>query len=80
LGEVIYLDKSKFGSDQRMMGLPATWESLLEENSIRVEEFEDGDTYVVRAEIPGIDPDHSKKDKIKRSAQLKTMKVPITKK
>lgn len=47
-----------FGSDQRMLGLPETWESLLGENSIRIEEFEENDTYVVRAEIPGIDPDH----------------------
>jgi HSP20 family protein len=83
------LNLLNFGSSQRMMGLPETWDSLLDENSIRVEEFQENDTYVVRAEIPGVDPDRdveitvsdsslcikgerkvekdSEKDKIKRS-------------
>jgi HSP20 family protein len=31
--------------------------SLLAEDQLRVEEFMDGDTLVIRAELPGIDPD-----------------------
>lgn len=31
--------------------------SLDFEHTIRVEEYTDGDTYVIRAEMPGIDPD-----------------------
>ena len=32
--------------------------SLLAEDQLRVEEFMDGDTLVIRAELPGIDPDN----------------------
>ncbi len=135
------LNLLNFGPNQRMLGLPEAWDSLLDDTSIRVEEFEENDSYVVRAEIPGVDPDRdveitvsdsllcikgerkvekdSEKDKVKRSefyygsferlinlpsavapnevkatytngvlevrvplrsAQLKTMRVPITKK
>jgi HSP20 family protein len=35
------------------------WRHLLEsDDSIRVEEFTDGDELVVRAEMPGVDPEH----------------------
>jgi HSP20 family protein len=37
--------------------LPETWRGLLEESEFRVEEFEDEGTRVIRAELPGIDPD-----------------------
>lgn len=40
---------------------PDLWRRFLEPDAdgswLRVEEFQDGDTMVVRAEIPGIDPD-----------------------
>jgi len=36
---------------------PALWRDLLEEPMIKVEEFVEGDQHVVRAELPGIDPD-----------------------
>jgi HSP20 family protein len=34
-----------------------SFRSLLAEDQLRVEEFMDGDTLVIRAELPGIDPD-----------------------
>jgi HSP20 family protein len=37
---------------------PLTWTGLFEEALPRLEEFTDGDTLVVRAEMPGIDPEH----------------------
>ena len=33
------------------------WGGLSDKDALRVEEFLDGDTLVVRAELPGIDPD-----------------------
>lgn len=33
------------------------WRDLLEESTLRVEEFEEENSLVVRAEMPGIDPD-----------------------
>jgi HSP20 family protein len=39
------------------LGFPESWQQFLDAETIRVEEFRDGDTMVVRAELPGIDPD-----------------------
>jgi HSP20 family protein len=37
---------------------PESWRGLFEdEDALRVEEFQEGDTLVVRAEMPGINPD-----------------------
>jgi HSP20 family protein len=33
------------------------YNDLITDTSIRVEEFQDGDRYVIRAEVPGVDPD-----------------------
>jgi len=41
----------------RMFDVPATWKDLFDDSDLKVEEFRDGDTLVVRAEMPGIDPD-----------------------
>ena len=41
----------------RMVDVPATWKDLFDDSDMKVEEFRDGDTLVVRAEMPGIDPD-----------------------
>lgn len=43
---------------RRLLDLPETWRDLLSEDSMRVEEFQDDGVLVVRAELPGIDPDH----------------------
>jgi HSP20 family protein len=40
-----------------MFDVPATWKDLFDDSDMKVEEFRDGDTLVVRAEMPGIDPD-----------------------
>lgn len=42
----------------RMFDVPATWKDLFDDSDMKVEEFRDGDTLVVRAEMPGIDPDN----------------------
>lgn len=42
---------------QPLFEFPETWKDLMEESEIKVEEFQDDDTLVVRAEMPGIDPD-----------------------
>lgn len=39
------------------LGFPESWQQFLDAETIRVEEFRDGDVLVVRAELPGIDPD-----------------------
>lgn len=36
---------------------PDTWPDMLAESTVRVEEFERDGNYVIRAEVPGIDPD-----------------------
>ena len=41
----------------RMFDVPATWKDLFDDSDMKVEEFRDDDTLVVRAEMPGIDPD-----------------------
>ncbi len=41
----------------RMFDTPETWKDLFDDSDMKVEEFRDGDTLVVRAEMPGIDPD-----------------------
>jgi HSP20 family protein len=40
-----------------MFDMPTTWKDLFDDSDMKVEEFRDGDTLVVRAEMPGIDPD-----------------------
>jgi HSP20 family protein len=42
----------------RMFEVPDTWKDLFDDSDMKVEEFRDGDTLVVRAEMPGIDPDN----------------------
>lgn len=37
--------------------LPEMWRSAFEEAEFRVEEFTEDDTRVIRAELPGVDPD-----------------------
>jgi HSP20 family protein len=41
----------------RMFDMPTAWKDLFDDSDMKVEEFRDGDTLVVRAEMPGIDPD-----------------------
>ncbi len=41
----------------RMFDMPTPWKDLFDDSDMKVEEFRDGDTLVVRAEMPGIDPD-----------------------
>jgi HSP20 family protein len=36
---------------------PDLWRNLVEESEFRVEEFEEEGTRVIRAELPGVDPD-----------------------
>lgn len=36
---------------------PSSWDDIATMSNIRVEEFEEDGTYVIRAEVPGIDPD-----------------------
>ena len=42
---------------ERPFWMPSIWDDMLEKSSIRVEEYEEDDVYVIRAEAPGIDPD-----------------------
>ena len=46
---------SLFG--HRLFEWPDTWKELMEDSTLKVEEFEDDGHMVVRAEMPGIDPD-----------------------
>lgn len=46
-----------FGGIARPKLFPELWRSMADEDLLRVEEFVDGDTAVVRAELPGVDPD-----------------------
>ncbi len=39
------------------LGFPESWQQFLDAETIRVEEFREGDMMVIRAELPGIDPD-----------------------
>lgn len=41
----------------RLFDVPSTWKDLFDDTDMKVEEFREGDTLVVRAEMPGIDPD-----------------------
>jgi HSP20 family protein len=45
-----------FGS-RRLFDWPEAWSDLLDLSDLKVEEFQEGDVLVVRAEMPGIDPD-----------------------
>jgi HSP20 family protein len=42
---------------RRLFDWPDTWRELVDDAGLRVEEFEDDGHLVVRAEMPGIDPD-----------------------
>lgn len=42
---------------QRGFDWPATWKEFMEDSDLRVEEFQEDGELVVRAEMPGIDPD-----------------------
>lgn len=42
---------------RRMFDLPETWKDLMTDTDMKVEEFQDDGHLVVRAEMPGIDPD-----------------------
>jgi HSP20 family protein len=42
---------------RRMFDLPETWKGLMTDTDMKVEEFQDDGHLVVRAEMPGIDPD-----------------------
>lgn len=42
---------------RRLFDWPDWWTDAVEDAGIKVEEFEDGAQLVVRAELPGIDPD-----------------------
>jgi len=42
---------------RRILDWPETWRDLMEDTNLKVEEFRDDDELVVRAEMPGIDPD-----------------------
>jgi HSP20 family protein len=42
---------------RRLIDLSDTWRDLLPEDPMRVEEFQEDGALVVRAEMPGIDPD-----------------------
>lgn len=42
---------------RRFFDWPEPWRDLLAEEGMRVEEFQEGDTLVVRVEMPGLDPD-----------------------
>jgi HSP20 family protein len=42
---------------RRMFDLPETWKDLMADTDMKVEEFQDDGHLVVRAEMPGIDPD-----------------------
>ncbi|MDY7106703.1 MAG: Hsp20/alpha crystallin family protein [Actinomycetota bacterium] len=50
------LDMSEWFPTRRLFDWPTAWRELMED-TLRVEEFQDGDQLVVRAEMPGIDPD-----------------------
>lgn len=41
----------------RMFDIPDTWRDLFDDADMKVEEFREDGTLVVRAELPGIDPD-----------------------
>lgn len=41
----------------RLLDWPDTWRELIEESHLRVEEFEEDGSLVVRAEMPGLDPE-----------------------
>ena len=42
---------------RRMFGLPEAWKDLMADTDMKVEEFQEDGHLVVRAEMPGIDPD-----------------------
>jgi len=51
------LDWPAWFGGRRMFDLPESWKDLMTDTDMRVEEFQDDGHLVVRAEMPGIDPD-----------------------
>lgn len=51
------LDLPTWFGGRRFLDWPAPWNELFEESEMKVEEFTDDGKLVVRAEMPGIDPD-----------------------
>ncbi len=52
------LDWPEWFPARRLLDWPEGWRERFEDaDALRVEEFQEGDTLVVRAEMPGIDPD-----------------------
>lgn len=51
------LDAPETFFGRRLFDWPEMWPSWMEEATPRVEEYQDGSTMVVRAEMPGMDPD-----------------------
>ena len=51
------LDWPTWFGGRRMFDLPESWKDLVADSEIKVEEFQEDGHLVVRAEMPGIDPD-----------------------
>lgn len=51
------LDLPSWFGNRRLFEWPESWTELFEQGEMKVEEFQEGDHLVVRAEMPGIDPD-----------------------
>ena len=51
------LDWPAWFGGRRMFDLPAPWKDLMADTDMKVEEFQEDGHLVVRAEMPGIDPD-----------------------
>lgn len=52
------LDWPTWFSGRRVLDWPSAWAEFADEPDMRVEEFTDDGHLVVRAEVPGIDPDN----------------------
>lgn len=50
------LDMPDWFPARRLLDWPTAWRDLMED-TLRVEEYQDGHELVIRAEMPGIDPD-----------------------
>ena len=51
------LDLPSWFGNRRLFEWPESWTELFEQSEMKVEEFQEDDHLVVRAEMPGIDPD-----------------------
>jgi HSP20 family protein len=45
------------GFPSRLFAWPEPWRDLMEESNLKLEEYQEGDNLVVRAEMPGLDPE-----------------------